>query len=186
MRGGVTRNTVIASQLITINNTGTVSLTFTSIRTSSGQYIQTNTCPATLTAGANCTVSVTFAPTSRGPKNATLQVNVAAPGTSQLVTLSKSAVPARRKRTGHVCCARWNSVLDFGVGGSLVKITPTATTYQTTFCVMRLPQTCPYRQRWAKAGKIRGYRLSKPLAEFSGLMIGSSLARSRLCMANAK
>ena len=69
--------------------------------------------------------------------------------------------------------------MDFGVGGSPVKITPTATTYQTTFCVMPLPQTCPYRQRWAKACKIRGYRLSKPLAEFSGLMIGPSLARSK-------
>ena len=34
------------------------------------------------------TVNVTFAPTSRGLKNATLQVNVAAPATNASVTLT--------------------------------------------------------------------------------------------------
>jgi hypothetical protein len=78
--------------VITVTNTGTVALPINNIRLAGNapnQYIiQSNNCGASLAASANCTVSVAFAPTSRGPKNATLQVNVAAPGTSQLVTLS--------------------------------------------------------------------------------------------------
>ncbi len=90
--GSVTRNTTSATQVITVTNTGTVALPINNIRLAGNapnQYIiQSNNCGASLAASANCTVSVAFAPTSRGPKNATLQVNVAAPGTSQLVTLS--------------------------------------------------------------------------------------------------
>jgi hypothetical protein len=89
--GTIVRNTTSASQPITVTNTGSVALTFTSIRTdggSAGQYTQNNNCGTSLAAGAFCTVNVTFAPTSRGLKNATLQVNVAAPATNASVTLS--------------------------------------------------------------------------------------------------
>ena len=89
--GNITRNTTSAPQAITVTNTGTVTLTFTSIRTagnSASQYTQNNDCGTSLAAGASCTVNVTFAPTSRGLKNATLQVNVAAPATNASVTLT--------------------------------------------------------------------------------------------------
>jgi hypothetical protein len=89
--GNITRNTTSASQPITVTNTGSVALTFTSIRTAGGsanQYTQNNNCGTSLRAGAFCTVNVTFAPTSRGLKTATLQVNVATPATNASVTLS--------------------------------------------------------------------------------------------------
>jgi len=80
-----------APQAITVTNTSSVALTFTSIRTAGGsanQYTQNNNCGTSLAADAFCTVNVTFAPTSRGLKNATLQVNVATPATSASVTLT--------------------------------------------------------------------------------------------------
>jgi len=89
--GNVTRNTKSAPQAITVTNTSSVALTFTSIRTAganANQYTQNNNCGTSLAAGAFCTVNVTFAPTSRGLKNATLQVNVATPATSASITLT--------------------------------------------------------------------------------------------------
>jgi FtsP/CotA-like multicopper oxidase with cupredoxin domain len=89
--GNITRNTTSAPQAITVTNTSSVALTFTSIRTagnSANQYTQNNNCGTSLAAGAFCTVNVTFAPTSRGLKNATLQVNVATPATNASVTLT--------------------------------------------------------------------------------------------------
>jgi hypothetical protein len=74
---------------VTVTNTGTVSLTINSILSNSGQYrIQNNTCGTSLAAGGNCTVDVQFAPTSRGLVNGRLNVNVAAPASSQVVTLT--------------------------------------------------------------------------------------------------
>jgi len=89
--GSIPRNTTSPAQVITVTNTGTVALAISTIRLAGGnanQFTQSNTCGTTLAAGARCTVNVTFAPTSRGTKNATLQVNVAAPATSQVVTLT--------------------------------------------------------------------------------------------------
>jgi hypothetical protein len=87
--GSVTRNTTSAAQTVTVTNTGTVSLTINSILSNSGQYrIQNNTCGTSLAAGGNCTVDVQFAPTSRGLVNGRLNVNVAAPASSQVVTLT--------------------------------------------------------------------------------------------------
>jgi len=51
-----------ASQNVTLTNTGTGSASLQSI-VASGDFSQTNNCPAVLTAGANCTLTVTFTPT---------------------------------------------------------------------------------------------------------------------------
>ena len=56
--------------------------------TSSGQFSETTNCGTTLAAGSSCNITVTFKPTSTGSKSASLNVTVAAPGTSQSVTLS--------------------------------------------------------------------------------------------------
>src|SRR5437879_10274261 len=89
--GNITRNTTSAPQAITVTNTGTVTLTFTSIRTAgtnANQYIQNNNCGTSLAAGAFCTVNVTFAPTARASKNATVESNVAVPPPHASVTLT--------------------------------------------------------------------------------------------------
>jgi N-acetylneuraminic acid mutarotase len=55
------------SQTVTVTNVSSHSVSFSSIA-SSGDYSQTNTCPATLTAGLNCTITITFAPTVAGAR----------------------------------------------------------------------------------------------------------------------
>ena len=82
--------TTSAAQPITLKNNQTVALTITSIATSSN-YAQTSTCPispATLKAGATCTISVTFTPTSLGTINGTLSVSDNATGSPQTASLT--------------------------------------------------------------------------------------------------
>ena len=89
-------NTTSAAQTVTVTNTGTAApLTINSITlggTNPGQFAQTNSLvfPATLAPGANFTISVTFRPTTATPltKSALLNINVAAPATSQSVSLT--------------------------------------------------------------------------------------------------
>jgi len=62
----------------TVKNTSAAAVTITSIGFSgdpSSQFAQTNTCGASLAAGATCTISVTYSPTVAGPVTATLTVN---------------------------------------------------------------------------------------------------------------
>jgi MBG domain-containing protein/Big-like domain-containing protein/centrosomal CEP192-like protein/HYDIN/CFA65/VesB family protein len=81
--------TTSASQPITMTNTSTAAVTINSISLGGNvQFAQTNNCGASLAGGASCTINVTFKPTSRGIKNATLTVFVAAPATAQSVTLT--------------------------------------------------------------------------------------------------
>jgi hypothetical protein len=76
-----------ASKVFTVTNTGGVStgaLTTTIETSASGQFtIIDNTCSGqTLVAGGTCTLSVSYAPTSPGPKSATLQVTATPGGTA--------------------------------------------------------------------------------------------------------
>ncbi len=60
--------TTSAAQSVTLNNTGTAALTITSIGvtgTNAGDFAQTNTCGASVAAGGNCSISVTFTPRSQ-------------------------------------------------------------------------------------------------------------------------
>jgi probable HAF family extracellular repeat protein len=63
-------------QTLTLTNSGTVPLSLDSISLASGaaDFSQTNACPQSLAAGANCTVSVTVAPSMAGVQNAVLNV----------------------------------------------------------------------------------------------------------------
>ena len=92
--GSVARGTTSPSQTVTVTNTGTATMTINSIRTSGANANQfnivNNTCAATLAAGANCTLGVTFRPTSTGNKTASLNVNVAGPAASASVSLTGS------------------------------------------------------------------------------------------------
>ena len=90
-------NITSASQVVTVTNTGAGQLTINSIGvggTNANQFAQTKTCGTTLAAGSSCTVNVTFRPTSAipGTKNASLNVTVASPATSQSVALTGTLV----------------------------------------------------------------------------------------------
>jgi hypothetical protein len=60
--------------------------------TSAKYFAQTNNCPATLAAGASCTIDVTFAPTVAGSKSAQLRIATSAKSTALSVTLSGTGV----------------------------------------------------------------------------------------------
>jgi hypothetical protein len=87
-------------QTLTLTNTGGATLTISSIAlsgTGMNLFSDTTTCgtlPATLAAGANCSINVTLAPKVAGTYSATLTVtDNASAGTTQTVALSGTATP---------------------------------------------------------------------------------------------
>ncbi len=77
------------AQTVKLHNTGAAALTITSIA-ASGDFAQQNTCGATLAVGANCTISITFTPTSAGSLSGALTIlddNHGLAGSVQSVTL---------------------------------------------------------------------------------------------------
>jgi Beta-propeller repeat/Cep192 domain 4 len=53
-------------------------------------FTETNTCPASLTPGATCTITVTFTPTVAGIRTASVTITDSAPGSPQVVNLTGS------------------------------------------------------------------------------------------------
>ena len=92
--GNQKQNTTSAPQTVTLSNTGTAPLTISSILlggTNAGDFSRTTTCGATLAAGANCTISVTFRPGKKGTRTATLTItdnSNAVPNSRQTVSLT--------------------------------------------------------------------------------------------------
>jgi hypothetical protein len=75
--GNQKQQTTSAPKAVTLSNTGTAPLTINSIAiggTNAGDFQQANTCGGSLAAGGNCTISVTFKPTKKGTRTATLTV----------------------------------------------------------------------------------------------------------------
>lgn len=84
-------STTSAAQTITLSNPGGLSLTISSISLSFGQtsdYQLSTTCGSSLAAGANCAISIAFAPTASGYRMATLQVSDSSAVPTQTVNLS--------------------------------------------------------------------------------------------------
>ncbi|MFI4972169.1 MAG: beta strand repeat-containing protein, partial [Hyphomicrobiales bacterium] len=84
-------NTTSAAQSVTLTNSGTGTLTITSI-VPSAQYAQTNTCGASVAPAANCSINVTFTPTATGAQPGTITVTDNATGSPHTVTLSGTGV----------------------------------------------------------------------------------------------
>ncbi len=85
------------TQVFSIVNTGTQSLSFDSITivgTNASNFSQTNTCTAPLAPNANCSVTITFSPPSAGSFTASLQVSDNAPNSPQTLALSGTGVMA--------------------------------------------------------------------------------------------
>jgi hypothetical protein len=80
-------------QTITLSNSGNITLSISSIQTS-GDYSQTNNCPSGLAAGATCTISITFSPTTTGTRNGSLTITDDATGSPQAETLTGSGLGA--------------------------------------------------------------------------------------------
>ncbi len=89
--GTVPINTTSAPMVVTLQNTGTGSLTINSTTfsgTNKGWFAQTNTCGKTVAAGASCTYSITVTPKARTTGTGTMNVNDTAPSSPQTVSLT--------------------------------------------------------------------------------------------------
>ena len=87
--------TTSPAQTVTLTNSGTSVLTFSGITITgahSTDFAQTNTCGANLAAGANCTISVTFTPTTTGTRTGAVSITDDAPGSPHVVSLSGTGV----------------------------------------------------------------------------------------------
>jgi pimeloyl-ACP methyl ester carboxylesterase len=114
------------SQAITVQNTGTAPLPMTSVvlgGANAGDFSQTNTCGSSLAAGASCTVSVIFIPSSFGNKTATLvltdsvgtqSVDVSGTGTAALAALSPASLAFPNQLVGTPSAAQVTSLANGG------------------------------------------------------------------------
>jgi sugar lactone lactonase YvrE len=75
------------SQTVTLSNTGSATLSVSSIE-ASGDFAQTNNCGSAVAAGGNCTISVTFTPTASGARAGSISIADNASGSPQSVSLS--------------------------------------------------------------------------------------------------
>ncbi len=84
-------NTSSPAQVVTLTNTGTLPVTFSGASiggTNAASFGQTNTCGASLAAGASCDINVTFTPITPGQPMATLNISDSAIGSPQVVYLA--------------------------------------------------------------------------------------------------
>jgi N-acetylneuraminic acid mutarotase len=75
-------------QTLTVTNVSSHSVNFTSIA-STGDFAQNNTCPATMNAGQNCTITITFTPTASGTRTGAVTLKDNSPGSpTQTISLT--------------------------------------------------------------------------------------------------
>jgi hypothetical protein len=93
--GSVTTGTTSTAQTVTLSNPGSAALTITSISitgANAAQFAQTSTCGATLAAGANCVISITFTPSAVASYSAAISVADNATGSPRSVPLTGAGV----------------------------------------------------------------------------------------------
>ncbi len=98
-------NSTSAAQVITVTNTGTESLGFTSILVTganSTDFAQTNTCGVTILAAGTCTISVTFTPTAPGARAAALTLTDNAANSPQSIPFTGTGVASPTGPFNHV------------------------------------------------------------------------------------
>ncbi|MGI9073091.1 MAG: choice-of-anchor D domain-containing protein [Bryobacteraceae bacterium] len=86
---------VSAAQTITVSNSGSAALSITSVAiagTNAADFIQTNTCGASVAAGASCTISVTFTPALAGARSASVAIADNATGSPHMLNLTGTGV----------------------------------------------------------------------------------------------
>src|SRR6266404_3946738 len=98
-----------AAQTILLGNIGNAPLALGSI-TATGDFAQRNSCGASLNAGANCSINVTFIPSANGSRAGTVVISDNAAGGPQIVALSGSGVDfAIASSTGSITIQRGKS-----------------------------------------------------------------------------
>ncbi len=105
------------AQVVTLTNTGNANMVVSGV-SATGDFSQTNNCPATLVSAAGCAINVTFTPVIGGTRTGSLIVSDNSLGGPAVVTLSGNGSDF--------------SLTDAGSGTTTVKAGATAT-YQLTF-----------------------------------------------------
>jgi hypothetical protein len=148
-----------APQTVTVSNVSGHPATFSSIA-ASGDYAETNTCPATLEAGQQCAIDVTFKPTGAGTRNGAVTLADDSPGSpTQTIALSGTGetlafgfTPASVNFGGVLVGSSGSAIATLTNDGSApvaisgISIAPTNHTYtQTNTCPpsLAVQQTCP-------------------------------------------
>ncbi|MGA2191129.1 MAG: choice-of-anchor D domain-containing protein [Steroidobacteraceae bacterium] len=93
--GSVQAKVASAPQSVTVTATGALALPIAGITiagASSPRFSQTNTCGASVEAGASCTIRVVFKPTATGSKAATLKVDPGGGAGPQSIALSGTGI----------------------------------------------------------------------------------------------
>ncbi len=91
--GNQTVSAASTARTVTLSNSGSGSLSLTSITASSGFGV-THNCGSSVAAGASCTLSVTFTPSATGAATGTVSVASNATGSPNVVSLSGTGVAA--------------------------------------------------------------------------------------------
>jgi hypothetical protein len=92
--GNQSVGTTSAPQIFTLTDTGTATLTISSLATS-GEFAQTNNCGGSVAAGGTCTISVTFIPIGRaglGAQTGFISISDNASNSPQSVSLSGTGI----------------------------------------------------------------------------------------------
>jgi probable HAF family extracellular repeat protein len=166
--GTVVLGTSSPANPVTLTNVGTTTLTIRGIAitgTNAGDFAQTHTCGSSLTAGASCTVSVTFKPTQIGKRTGTLSVTDNAPGSPQTVSLSGTGTDVQLSptRLGFSCtyhivlgcvCVKWGTATLTNVGSTTLNISGIAISgpfSQTNSCGVSVAAggSCSINVRWS-------------------------------------
>jgi len=128
-----------SSQALTVSNTGTAALLLSSISltgANGSDFAQTNNCGTSLSAGTNCTISVTFTPSGTGVRGATISISNSGPVSPQLVTVTGTGI-LPQPPPGTCPCSIWSQSvtptnIDSG-DGSAVEVGTKFTSSQNGF-----------------------------------------------------
>jgi hypothetical protein len=83
-------NTSSGAEVVTLTNTGLTALTINNIAIAGADpldFTQTNTCPSTLAANSSCKINVTFKPTAKGLRSASVVITDNAQSSPQSISL---------------------------------------------------------------------------------------------------
>ncbi len=112
------------AQSITLTSSGTGTLSITGI-TASGDFARATNCGATLAAGTNCTIAVTFTPTASGARSGALTISSNAAGSPHSVSLAGTGGAASTTTSIPLLLAQgWNLL-----GNSLNQTITLSTTF---------------------------------------------------------
>lgn len=92
--GNVALGSSSPAENILVTNNASAVLNISSI-SASGDFSQTNNCPASLPPGIGCTIAVTFSPTVAGPRTGAVTITDNATGSPHTISLSGSGITAQ-------------------------------------------------------------------------------------------